>query len=99
MSETGIDSGSDEGLEPDEDSESEADFEFGESVLGVLRKDSADEVTLLVGADRVQTFPGDRVAGVVVSKRSRMPTNYGELMTFQQMADLVSYLESLKGPS
>ncbi len=85
-----------EGLvQPAEDDD---DFEFGESVPGVLRKNTAEEVTLLIAPDRFATFTGDQVVRVKLSKGSRMASDYGELMTFQQMADLVRYLESLKGP-
>jgi len=79
-------------------SESENDFEFGESVPGVLRENSTEKVTLLIAPDRFATFPRNEVVRVKISKGSRMAANYGELMTFQQLSDLVSYLESLKGP-
>jgi len=75
----------------------EDDFEFGESIPGVLRENSAEKVTLLVAPDRFVTFPRDQVARVKLSKGSRMASNYGELMTYQQLSDLVRYLESLKG--
>ena len=77
--------------------ETDSDVELGEGVPGVLRKNSATEVTLLVGPDRFETFPREQVAKVVVSTKSRMATNYGKLMSFQQIADLIQYLKSLKG--
>ncbi len=78
--------------------EAEATFEYGESVPGILRKNSAEEVTLLIAPDQFASFPRDQIAGVRMSRASRMAANYGELMTFQQFADLIRYLESLKGP-
>lgn len=73
------------------------DVRLGASVPGVLRKDSEEEVTLMVAEDRFETFPKDQVAAVVLSRGSRMASNYGTLLTFSQLADLISYLESLKG--
>jgi len=70
----------------------------GDAIPGVLRKNSTDEVILLVGpGDKTRTIPGDQVDEVRVSTMTRMAANYAELLTFRQMADLVSYLESLKG--
>lgn len=82
---------------PVETDGAEENVAFGESVLGVLRKESADGVTLFVAGNRLLTIPRSQIARVVVSRKSRMATNYGEMMTFQQLADLVRYLESLKG--
>jgi len=71
----------------------------GDAVPGVLRKNATDEVILLVGpGNKTQTFPGNQVDEVRISKKTRMAGNYADLLTFNQMADLVSYLESLKGP-
>ena len=81
----------------DASADADEDFEYGESVPGVLRENSADHVTLLIGPDRFATFPRDQVVRVKMSAGSRMASNYGELMTFQQLADLIQYLESLKG--
>ncbi len=51
----------------------------------------------MVAEDRFETFPRDQVAAVVLSRGSRMASNYGSLLTFSQLADLIRYLESLKG--
>ncbi|MFQ5424968.1 MAG: c-type cytochrome, partial [Phycisphaerae bacterium] len=77
--------------------EADSDVELGEGIPGVLRKNGATEVTLLVGPERFETFPREQVAKVIVSTKSRMATNYGKLMSFQQIADLIQYLKSLKG--
>lgn len=81
----------------DENNKPPADLEYGETITSVLRKDGADEVILLLKGDRLLTIPRDQIAHVEVLTKSRMATNYGELMTFQQIADLITYLESLKG--
>lgn len=81
----------------DEGDESELDVAYGETVTSVLRKNSTDEIVLLVPQDRLLTIAREHIARVELLTQSRMATNYGELMTFQQLADLVRYLESLKG--
>lgn len=86
-------------LEPDEAvAEQEEPFEFGASIEGILRHTAPDEITLLLTSDQSQTFKTDQIARIRPSELSKMPSNYGELLTLQQMADLIRYLESLKGP-
>ena len=65
------------------------------SVTGVIREKTADKVVLLVGHDRYRAIAADRIDHIEVEKDTRMPNNYTELMTFRQLADVVSYLESL----
>lgn len=72
-------------------------LDSGESAAGILRKNGADEVALLVGHERVRTFPRARVKRVDVQEASKMPA-FSQLMTVQQLADIVSYLETLTGP-
>jgi len=85
---------------PDEEDEAYDDYgdddEEGEKVSGILRGNTADTVRLLVGHNRFRTLERGQVDHVEVDKHTRMPTNYGRLMTFQEMADLVKYLGSLK---
>ena len=81
----------------DESNKPPTDLEYGETITSVLRKEGADEVILLLKGDRLLTIPRDQIAHVEVLTKSRMATDYGELMTFQQIADLIRYLESLKG--
>lgn len=49
--------------------------------------------------NKTRTIPGDQVEDVRISTMTRMAANNGELLTFRQMADLVSYFGSLKGAS
>ena len=77
----------------------EDEWEEEDEISGILRKNTTEEVILLVASDRLVTIAGDRVDRVEVDTQSRMAANFGELVTFQQMADLVRYLQSLKGPT
>ncbi|RMF65651.1 MAG: hypothetical protein D6743_07685 [Calditrichaeota bacterium] len=72
-------------------------FKKEEIVNGFLRENSAEQVKVLVDNDRVEVFPGKRVIRVEVSPVSKMPTNYSEILTLQQISDLIAYLQSLKG--
>ncbi len=72
--------------------ESEDDgFPLEESVSGFLRKDGDKEVELLVAANQLERFPRDRVSRVEINELTKMPGNYTEILTLQQMADLVTY--------
>jgi len=82
-------------LGDDDDDDGYGEDEQQDKVSGILRKNTDKEVTLLVSHDHFQTFGSDQVERVEMDKQSRMPTNFGRLMTFQQMADLMRYLESL----
>ena len=72
-------------------------FVLEETVFGFLRKNSDEEVEILVAPGHLERLSGDRVKRVEVSQLSKMPTNYTEILSFQQMADLIRYLQTLKG--
>ncbi|MFQ5915571.1 MAG: c-type cytochrome [Nitrospinota bacterium] len=69
----------------------------GKSVSGILRKNTDKKVKIMLDSDHSETFPRNEVKRVELSKLSRMPGDYGDLLTFQQMADLIAYLQTLKG--
>jgi len=69
----------------------------GESVRGVLRGRDAETVRLLVAGGKTRTFQTDRIDRIEEEEGSRMPGNYDELLTYRQMADLVAYLQGLRG--
>jgi len=89
---------SDDSSDSNSDTAGNEDVEVGEAIRGILRKNGADGISVLVGPDNTVVLKHDQVAQVVESKLSRMASNYGQIMTFQQLSDLISYLESLKGP-
>ncbi|MFQ5846746.1 MAG: c-type cytochrome [Candidatus Methylomirabilales bacterium] len=69
----------------------------GKSVSGILRKKTAKTIQIMVSSDQVMTLSRDKIGRIEISTLSRMPGDYGELLTFQQMADLLRYLQTLKG--
>lgn len=80
-------------LAPEEDDV----FAFEETVEGFLRKNTDAEIEILVASERLERLPKEKVTRVEVSELSKMPTNYVETLSFQQMADLITYLQTLKG--
>ena len=80
-------------LVPDEDDV----FALEETVEGFLRKNTDAEVEILVAPERLERLPKEGVTRIEVSELSKMPTNYVEILSFQQMADLITYLQTLKG--
>jgi len=71
-------------------------FEVEEDVSGFLRENSDKQIKLLVDNNQVRTFDKQDVVRMELGKSSKMPSNYKDLLTFQQIADLIQYLESLK---
>lgn len=71
-------------------------FRRKKTVMGFIRKNTTREVKLLVAPGVIKTFPKSQIEKIILSKTSKMPSNYSEIMTFKQIADLVSYLQSLK---
>ncbi|MFQ5675659.1 MAG: c-type cytochrome, partial [bacterium] len=65
-------------------------------VFGFLRENSEEQVKIVNDRNQLETFSGDQVKRVEASTVSKMPTNYSEILTFQQMSDLLSYLQTLK---
>lgn len=70
---------------------------WGETVSGMLRANTDSVVTLMVMADEFESFPRSEVERVEISETSSMPRNYSQILTFRQIADIVIYLENLKG--
>jgi len=70
-------------------------FVSEKKVKGFLRKNSREEVKILTMAKRIVTLPANRILRIEESRTSKMPTNFGEILTFQQAADLIAYMQSL----
>lgn len=70
---------------------------WGEAVSGMLRATTDSVVTLMISAGEFESFPRGEIERVEISETSSMPRNYGEILTFRQIADIVAYLESLRG--
>ncbi len=72
-------------------------FKTEKTFLGFLRENTEDSVKVLGDGPRMFAFPRSQVNHVIVNKETKMPADYAEILTFQQMADLITYLQSLKG--
>ncbi|MFQ5766393.1 MAG: c-type cytochrome, partial [Acidobacteriota bacterium] len=55
------------------------------------------EVRMLTAGNKVEKIPASKVKSLKIQKGSRMPEDYSSFLTFDQMADLIAYLQSLKG--
>ncbi|MCH8010651.1 MAG: c-type cytochrome [Candidatus Marinimicrobia bacterium] len=70
-------------------------LKIGEMVTGILRKNTDEEIKLLVSQDHLRTFSGDEIERVEIDESTKMP-NY-RFLTFEQISDLISYLQTLRG--
>jgi len=68
------------------------------TVQGFVRENSDEEVNIEGSNRTVHAFPASRVISLDISEVSKMPTNYSEILTFQQVSDLIAFLQSLKEP-
>ncbi|MFQ5705416.1 MAG: c-type cytochrome [Gemmatimonadales bacterium] len=71
-------------------------FVSEKSVDGFIRKNDANGVQILTMSKEIMSIPANKLKRVEPSETSKMPTNYGELLTFEQTADLIAYLLSIK---
>ncbi|MFQ5719660.1 MAG: c-type cytochrome [Acidobacteriota bacterium] len=69
----------------------------GDTVTGVIQKKTSKEIRMLTAGNHVRIIPSKDVKSVQIDEGTRMPDTYDEIITFQQTADLISYLETLKG--
>jgi len=67
-------------------------------VEGFIRENTEEEVQILTMSKEIMTLPRARVMNIQASETSKMPTNFGEILTFEQSADLIAYLLSIGGP-
>ncbi|WP_161604250.1 DUF7133 domain-containing protein [Roseiconus nitratireducens] len=63
---------------------------------GLIRDRSGGMLTLQINADRTLTLPRDQIELESPSETSVMPSGLGELLTQQELADLIALLESAK---
>jgi putative heme-binding domain-containing protein len=68
----------------------------GTVVNGILRKDAPDEVVLAVAANQEVRIPRDQVDDIRPSSVSVMPAGLDQVLTRQELADLVAFLKSCK---
>jgi putative heme-binding domain-containing protein len=68
----------------------------GRSFNGLIRKDTPDEVVLVVTADQEVRLARDEVAGLEPSAVSIMPAGLDQQLTPRELADLVAFLKACK---
>jgi putative membrane-bound dehydrogenase-like protein len=68
----------------------------GKVVSGVLRKDSADEVVLAIGANQEARFARDDIEEMSPGTVSVMPAGLDQQLTKQELADLLAFLKACK---
>lgn len=68
----------------------------GEDYSGVVKKDGADEVVLATGPDAEQRIPRDTIAEFRPGSVSTMPAGLEELLSRQELVDLVTFLKNTR---
>ena len=68
----------------------------GQLVTGVLRRDAPDEVILSDGAGKEIRVPRGDITDVQPGTASLMPPGFGDLLTRQELADLLAFLRAAK---
>ena len=89
-------------LEPDQQIEEafmahEVTMKDGEQWLGIIQEQNAGRVVLKLANGLEQRLPTDEIASVRASEHSLMPAGWGEVMSNQYLADIISYLQSPQG--
>ena len=91
-------------LEPDQQIEEvfmahEVTMKDGEQWVGIIQEKNAGRLVLKLANGLEQRLPTDGIASVRASERSLMPGGWGEVMSNQYLADIISYLQSPHGGS
>jgi len=64
--------------------------------VGILKKDDAEEIAILTGPNQLITIPRAKIKGIRPSPLSLMPEGLGQLITKQDLADLLAFLKACK---
>lgn len=68
----------------------------GQIVSGVLRSESAEDMVLSDAAGVETRIPRDAIADVQPGTTSLMPPGFGEVLTSQELADLLAFLKAAR---
>ena len=66
----------------------------GKSINGLIRRETADELTLAIGAKEEVRIPREEIEEIVPGTVSIMPAGLDTQFTREQLADLVAFLKS-----
>ena len=75
----------------------EVTMKDGEQWLGIIQEQNAGRVVLKLANGLEQRLPTDEIVSVLASEHSLMPAGWGEVMSNQYLADIISYLQSPQG--
>ena len=68
----------------------------GQHLTGILKKEDASAVELIDSQGRVARVAKNRIQQRAPQKTSLMPENFGEILTVDELHDLLAYLQTLK---
>ncbi len=68
----------------------------GTSYNGLIKRESTDEIELAIGADRFVRIPRTEIEEIRPSKISLMPAGFDKLLSPQELADLLAFLQGCK---
>ena len=68
----------------------------GKVTNGIIRKESADEVFLIVSADQEQRIPRNRIEEIKPGTVSVMPSGFDQQLSTRELADLIAFLKACK---
>jgi putative heme-binding domain-containing protein len=71
----------------------------GEEAFGLLASETADELAIKAQSGIVSRFKKSEISKRIQQKTSIMPAGLGQIMSQQDLVDLVEYLASLKKPA
>lgn len=69
----------------------------GEVKSAIMQRKTSETLQVLTAGNKVEEIPTVQVKKIEVEEGSRMPGDYSSILTYDQMADLVAYMQSLKG--
>jgi putative membrane-bound dehydrogenase-like protein len=68
----------------------------GRAINGVARKDAADEVILVTGANEEVRIPREEIDDLQPGRVSIMPAGFDQQLTLQELADVVAFLKACR---
>ena len=68
----------------------------GRSFNGILKKDAADEIIVVVAADKEERIARDNIEEIKPSSVSIMPAGFDQQLSPQEIADLIAFLKACR---
>ena len=64
--------------------------------VGILKKDDPEEIAIVTGPNQLLTIPRAKIKGIRPSPLSLMPEGLEQLISKQDLADLLAFLKACK---